>query len=73
MSQKFYALKREVNGRLQYISSDDFHTVTDKPEKALCFFSENHIKVWKKCNPEYGDAIPANMLCYDDGTVIEET
>ena len=40
--------------------------LTDKPEEALAFFSENHIEVWKKCNPQFKDAIPVKMIkCHD--------
>lgn len=73
MSKEFYALKREVDGRLLYISKNDFHCTTCDPNEALCFFSENHIKVWKKCNPNYADAIAVIMLSNDDGTVEEKT
>ena len=55
MSQKFYSLQRISEGKSLFISKDDMNVLTDIPEDALRFFSENHVKVWKKCNPTFTD------------------
>ena len=71
MSQKFYSLQRILEGKSLFISKDDMNVLTDNPEDALRFFSENHVEVWKKCNPTFTDATMVEMLLDDDGTVIE--
>ena len=73
MSQKFYSLQRILEGKSLFISKDDMNVLTDNPEDALRFFSENHVEVWKKCNPTFTDVIMVEMLLDDDGTVIEIT
>ena len=73
MSQKFYSLQRISEGKSLFISKDDMEVLTDNPEDALRFFSENHVEVWKKCNPTFSDATMVEMLLDDDGTVIEIT
>ena len=73
MSQKFYSLQRILEGKSLFISKDDMNVLTDNPENALRFFSENHVEVWKKCNPTFTDVIMVEMLLDDDGTVIEIT
>lgn len=73
MSQKFYSLQRVSEGKRLFISKDDMNLLTDNPEKALSFFSENHIQVWKKCNPTFTDATMVEMLKDDDGTIKEIT
>ena len=71
MSQKFYSLQRISEGKSLFISKYDMDVLTDNPEDALRFFSENHVEVWKKCNPTFTDATIVEMLLDDDGTVIE--
>ena len=71
MSQKFYSLQRILEGKSLFISKDDMNVLTDNPEDALRFFSENHVEVWKKCNPTFTDVIMVEMLLDDDGTVSE--
>lgn len=71
MSQKFYSLQMVSQGKMLFISKDDMNILTDNPEEALAFFSENHIDVWKKCNPTFADATIVKMLKDDDGTVRE--
>ena len=73
MSQKFYSLQRILEGKSLFISKDDMNVLTDIPEDALRFFSENHVEVWKKCNPTFTDVTMVEMLLDDDGTVIEIT
>lgn len=73
MSQKFYSLQRVSEGKRLFISKDDMNVLTDNPEEALSFFSENHIQVWKKCNPTFADATMVEMLKDDDGTIKEIT
>lgn len=73
MSQKFYSLQRISEGKSLFISKDEMDVLTDNPEDALRFFSENHVEVWKKCNPIFTDATMVEMLLDDDGTVIEIT
>ena len=73
MSQKFYSLQRISEGKSLFISKDDMNVLTDIPEDALRFFSENHVEVWKKCNPTFTDATMVEMLLDDDGTVREIT
>ena len=73
MSQKFYSLQRISEGKSLFISKDDMNVLTDNPEDALRFFSENHVEVWEKCNPTFTDATMVEMLLDDDGTVIEIT
>ena len=73
MSQKFYSLQRVSEGKRLFISKDDMNLLTDNPEEALSFFSENHIQVWKKCNPTFTDATMVEMLKDDDGTIKEIT
>ena len=73
MPQKFYSLQRILEGKSLFISKDDMNVLTDNPEDALRFFSENHVEVWKKCNPTFTDVIMVEMLLDDDGTVIEIT
>ena len=73
MSQKFYSLQRVLEGKKLFISKEDMNALTDNPEDALRFFSENHVEVWKKCNPTFSDATMVEMLLDDDGTVIEIT
>lgn len=73
MSQKFYSLQRISEGKSLFISKDDMDVLTDNPEEALAFFSENHIEVWKKCNPQFKDAIPVKMIkCHDVISVKRE-
>ena len=38
------------------------NVLTDNPEDALRFFSENHVEVWKKCNPTFTDVTMVEML-----------
>ena len=71
MSQKFYSLQRISEGKSLFISKDDMEVLTDNPEDALRFFSENHVEVWKKCNPTFTDVTMVEMLLDDDGTVSE--
>ena len=73
MSQKFYSLQRVSEGKRLFISKDDMNLLTDNPEEALSFFSENHVQVWKKCNPIFADATMVEMLKDDDGTIKEIT
>ena len=73
MSQKFYSLQMVSEGKRLFISKDDMNVLTDNPEEALSFFSENHIQVWKKCNPTFADATMVEMLKDDDGTIKEIT
>ena len=72
MSQKFYSLQRVSEGKRLFISKDDMNVLTDNPEEALSFFSENHIQVWKKCNPTFANTTMVEML-KDDGTIKEIT
>ena len=58
-------------GKKLFISKEDMNVLTDNPEDAIRFFSENHVEVWKKCNPTFTDATMVEMLLDDDGTVIE--
>ena len=71
MSQKFYSLQRISEGKKLFISKEDMNVLTDNPEDALRFFSENHVEVWKKCNPTFTDVTMVEMLLDDDGTVSE--
>lgn len=71
MSQKFYSLQMISEGKKLFISKEDVNVLTDNSEDALRFFSENHVEVWKKCNPTFTDATMVEMLLDDDGTVIE--
>lgn len=71
MSQKFYSLQRVSEGKKLFISKEDMNVLTDNPEDALRFFSENHVEVWKKCNPTFTDVTMVEMLLDDDGTVSE--
>lgn len=71
MSQKFYSLQRVLEGKKLFISKEDMNVLTDNPEDALRFFSENHVEVWKKCNPTFTDVTMVEMLLDDDGTVSE--
>lgn len=73
MSQKFYSLQRVSEGKRLFISKDDMNVLTDNPQEALSFFSENHVEVWKKCNPTFTDVTMVEMLKDDDGTVKEIT
>lgn len=73
MSQKFYSLQMVSEGKRLFISKDDMNVLTDNPEEALSFFSENHVQVWKKCNPTFADATMVEMLKDDDGTIKEIT
>lgn len=73
MSQKFYSLQRVSEGKRLFISKDDMNVLTDNPEEALSFFSENHVQVWKKCNPTFTDVTMVEMLKDDDGTIKEIT
>ena len=73
MSQKFYSLQRVSEGKRLFISKDDMNLLTDNPEEALSFFSENHVQVWKKCNSTFADATMVEMLKDDDGTIKEIT
>lgn len=58
-------------GKKLFISKEDMNVLTDNPEDALRFFSENHVEVWKKCNPTFTDVTMVEMLLDDDGTVSE--
>ena len=71
MSQNFYSLQMVSEGRKLFISKEDMNVLTDNPEDALRFFSENHVEVWKKCNPTFTDVTMVEMLLDDDGTVSE--
>ena len=71
MSQNFYSLQMVSEGKKLFISKEDMNVLTDNPEDALRFFSENHVEVWKKCNPTFTDATIVEMLLDDDGTVSE--
>lgn len=71
MSQEFYSLQMVSEGKKLFISKEDMNVLTDNPEDALRFFSENHVEVWKKCNPTFTDVTIVEMLLDDDGTVSE--
>ena len=71
MSQKFYSLKRQTKNGLLYLSSNDLYELTDKPEEARAFFSENHVALWKKLNPSFNDTIMVSMVMEDDKTIKE--
>ena len=71
MSQKFYSLQMVSEGKKLFISKEDMNVLTDNTEDALRFFSENHVEVWKKCNPTFTDVTMVEMLLDDDGTVSE--
>ena len=71
MSQNFYSLQIVSEGKKLFISKEDMNVLTDNPEDAIRFFSENHVEVWKKCNPTFTDATMVEMLLDDDGTVSE--
>ena len=71
MSQNFYSLQMVSEGKKLFISKEDMNVLTDNPEDALRFFSENHVEVWKKCNPTFTDVTIVEMLLDDDGTVSE--
>ena len=71
MSQKFYSLQMISEGKKLFISKEDVNVLTDNSEDALRFFSENHVEVWKKCNPTFTDVTMVEMLLDDDGTVSE--
>ena len=71
MSQNFYSLQMVSEGKKLFISKEDMNVLTDNPEDALRFFSENHVEVWKKCNPTFTDVTMVEMLLDDDGTVSE--
>lgn len=71
MSQIFYSLQMVSEGKKLFISKEDMNVLTDNPEDALRFFSENHVEVWKKCNPTFTDVTIVEMLLDDDGTVSE--
>ena len=58
-------------GKKLFISKEDMNVLTDNPEDAIRFFSENHVEVWKKCNPTFTDVTMVEMLLDDDGTVSE--
>ena len=58
-------------GKKLFISKEDMNVLTDNPEDALRFFSENHVEVWKKCNPTFTDVTMVEMLLDNDGTVSE--
>ena len=58
-------------GKKLFISKEDVNVLTDNSEDALRFFSENHVEVWKKCNPTFTDVTMVEMLLDDDGTVSE--
>ena len=73
MSQEFYSLQMVSEEKKLFISKEDMNVLTDNPEEALAFFSENHIEVWKKCNPQFKDAIPVKMIkCHDVISVKRE-
>lgn len=71
MSQKFYSLKRQTEKGWMYLSRDDLNGLTDNPEEARSFFSENHVKLWKKINPSFIDTVMVAMILEDDKTVRE--
>ena len=73
MSKKFYSLKKESEGRQLFISKNDMDVLTDNPNEALAFFSENHVSIWKKCNPTFTDAIIVEMSKDDNGIITEVT
>lgn len=68
MAQEFYSLQRIVNGKHLFISKNNMNELTDNPNEALAFFSENHINVWKTCNPTFKDANIVKMI-KENGTI----
>ena len=73
MSQNFYSLQMVSEGKKLFISKEDMNVLTDNPEDALRFFSENHVEVWKKCNPTFTDVIIVEMSKDDNGIITEVT
>ena len=69
MYSEYYALMKEESGERKYISRDNKKVLTDNIKEALYFFSENHISVWKKCNPTIKNTIPVMII--DDEKHIE--
>lgn len=69
MYREYYVLMKEESGERKFISRDDEKVLTDNIKEALYFFSENHISVWKKCNPTIKNTMPVKII--DDGKHIE--
>ena len=71
MSQKFYALKRQTENGLLYLSRNGLNELTANSEEARAFFSENHVALWKKINPSFSDTIMVSMVMEDNKTIRE--
>lgn len=62
------ALMKIVNEKKVFVSSSDPHEVTDDFDKALRFFSENHIYVWRQSNPDIKNTIAVDVV-YENGDI----
>lgn len=55
------ALIRTIDTKKYFVSASDPHEVTEDFDKALHFFSKNHIFVWRKSNPEIDNTIAVDV------------
>lgn len=62
------ALMKIVNEKKVFVSASDPHEVTDDFDKALRFFSGNHIYVWRQSNPDIKNTIAVDVV-YENGDI----
>lgn len=62
------ALMKIVDGEKVFVSASNPHEVTDDFDKALRFFSENHIFVWRKSNRDVKNTIAVDVV-YKNGEI----
>lgn len=62
------ALMKIVDGEKVFVSASDPHEATDDFDKALRFFSENHIYVWRQLNPDIKNTIAVDVI-YKNGDI----
>ena len=65
------ALMKIVDGEKVFVSASDPHKVTKDFDKALRFFGENHIYVWRKSNPDVENTIAVDVVFKNGNLSIE--
>lgn len=65
------ALMKNVDGEKVFVSASDPHEVTKDFDKALRFFSENHIYVWRNSNPDIEKTIAVDVVFKNGNLSIE--
>ena len=65
------ALMKIIDGEKVFVSASDPHEVTKDFDKALRFFSKNHICVWRFSNPDIEETIAVDVIFKNGNISIE--